>query len=413
MAKIVFFTLNNFQKEGGGTIRMLGIINELAKHNDEIILMSNIKDKSKVSPNVQHIALETEFSPEEKRKFQFLLGAFGYSFLNRAFSRQLESLGKSFSKLNSDDKVIFFEYLDNSIGYWLKKNNIIPSYINDIHGIASNEFIFQRKKAKSLLSKLFLKVKEKIAMALDKKVFNDAEAIIYASAAMDDYYKNLYPSLRKKNNIFLPYVLNNANVKAPDNRVIQKIKADWGITDSDFVFLFAGAYKETGGIQDLMLAFDKIAPEFPEAKLILVGDGPTFENCKTLKESLSSSERILQMGRQPYNYLSSFQEIANVLVCPDRQNLFSDLIVHVKYLDALISGKIVINGSFKSVMEINSAKKLSLLFKPSDIDDLGHKMKDSIKHYVALSFEFSDSKQYALDNLTYSNYIQNLNSITH
>ena len=413
MAKIVFFTLNNFQKEGGGTIRMLGIINELAKHNDDIVLMSNITDRSKVSKNVQHIALDIEFSPAEKRKFQFLLGAFGYSFLNRTFSQQLEVLRKSFSKINTTDKVIFFEYLDNSVAYWLTKNKIIHSYINDIHGIASNEFIFQRKKAKSLMSKLFLKIKEKIAMALDKKVFSDAEAIIYASEAMDEYYKKLYPSLKDKNNIYLPYVLNNANVKAPDNRVIQKIKADWGIKDSDFVFLFAGAYKETGGIQDLMLAFDKIAPEFPQAKLILVGDGPTFENCKILKELLSSSDRILQMGRQPYDYLSSFQELANVLVCPDRQNLFSDLIVHVKYLDALISGKIVINGSFKSVMEVNSAKKLSLLFTPSDINDLSHKMKDSIKHYVALSLEFSGSKQYTLNNLTYSNYIQNLNSITH
>ena len=412
MAKIVFFTLNNFQKEGGGTIRMLGIINELAKHNDDIVLMSNITDRSKVSKNVQHIALDIEFSPAEKRKFQFLLGAFGYSFLNRTFSQQLEVLRKSFSKINTTDKVIFFEYLDNSVAYWLTKNKIIHSYINDIHGIASNEFIFQRKKAKSLMSKLFLKIKEKIAMALDKKVFSDAEAIIYASEAMDEYYKKLYPSLKDKNNIYLPYVLNNANVKAPDNRVIQKIKADWGIKDSDFVFLFAGAYKETGGIQDLMLAFDKIAPEFPQAKLILVGDGPTFENCKILKELLSSSDRILQMGRQPYDYLSSFQELANVLVCPDRQNLFSDLIVHVKYLDALISGKIVINGSFKSVMEVNSAKKLSLLFTPSDINDLSHKMKDSIKHYVALSLEFSGSKQYTLNNLTYSNYIQNLNSIT-
>lgn len=52
---------------------MLGIINELARHNDEIILMSNIKDKSKVSPNVQHIALETEFSPEEKESFSSCL----------------------------------------------------------------------------------------------------------------------------------------------------------------------------------------------------------------------------------------------------------------------------------------------------------------------------------------------------
>ncbi len=411
MKKIFFFTLNSFQKEGGGTIRMLGIINELAKQNDNIVLISNIKDKTKVSSNVEHIALNLEFSPEEKRQFQFFLGAFGVSLLNKKFSVQLASLQNTFKTIDSNSKIIFFEYLDNSIGYWLKKNRVIESYINDIHGIASNEFIFQRKKAKSVTSKLFLKFKETISNLLDKKVFNDADGIIYASEAMDHYYKDLYPSLKKKKNIYLPYVLNGDNVKAPDEIIIKKIKEDLGVSNSDFVFLFAGGYKETGGIQDLMMAFDKIANEFPNAKLILVGDGPTYENCRTLKDSLPSANRIFQLGRQPYDYLPSFQEIANVIVCPDRQNLFSDLIVHVKYLDSLISGKIVINGSFKSVMEINDKKRLSLLFKPSDIDDLALKMGESIKNYDKLMEEFRNSKDYTLDYLNYSNYIQNINAL--
>ena len=114
------------------------------------------------------------------------------------------------------------------------------------------------------------------------------------------------------------------------------------------------------------------------------------------------------MKRQPYDYLSSFQEVANVLVCPDRQNLFSDLIVHVKYLDALVSGKIVINGNFKSVAEINQAKQLSLLFTPSDVNDLISKMRQSIKEYNKLATDFADSAQHTLDNLTYAQFITNL-----
>lgn len=46
MENTVFFTMNDFQKEGGGTIRMLGIINELAKIKEHIILISNIADRS-------------------------------------------------------------------------------------------------------------------------------------------------------------------------------------------------------------------------------------------------------------------------------------------------------------------------------------------------------------------------------
>ena len=243
---------------------------------------------------------------------------------------------------------------------------------------------------------------------VDRKVFGNADGIIYASDAMDQYFKKMYPSLITKKNYFLPYVLNNGNIKPPQQDVVEKIKKDLNLHSDHFVFLFAGAYKETGGIQDLIIAFDKVSSEFPHARLILVGDGPTFEDCRRIKDTAANTDKIFMLGRQPYDYLSSFQEVANVLVCPDRQNLFSDLIVHVKYLDALVSGKIVINGNFKSVAEINQAKQLSLLFKPSDLEDLTAKMKLSIEKYGDLLVDFSSSTDYTLRNLTYSQFITNL-----
>lgn len=48
MEPIIFFTMNDFRKEGGGTIRMLGIINEIAEIYPNIILISNIEDQEKV-----------------------------------------------------------------------------------------------------------------------------------------------------------------------------------------------------------------------------------------------------------------------------------------------------------------------------------------------------------------------------
>lgn len=408
MQKFVFFTMNDFQKEGGGTIRMLGIINELAKIHDDITLISNIKDPSKVAQNVKLIPVQFECSRNDKRKFQFLLGAFDYKRINRSFPALLEKLESVFQPIDPNSQFIFFEYLDNSIGYWLKKNGIINSYINDVHGIASNEFDFQAKKTQSFATKLKFRLKKMISQILDKRVFGNAKGIIYASQAMNDYFKKLYPDLKNKKNYHLPYLLNYQNVKPFDAELVEKLKEELGIEAIDFVFLFAGAYKETGGIQDLILAFEKVAAIHPQAKLILIGDGPTFEECKALIQNQKAASRIYLQGRQPYDYLSSYQELANVLVCPDRQNLFSDLIVHVKYLDALVSGKIVINGGFKSVMEINQDESLSLLFKPSDIDDLAEKMEESIVHYDALSEKFKGAKDYTLENLNYTRYISNL-----
>lgn len=408
MEKFVFFTMNDFQKEGGGTIRMLGIINELAKLNTEIVLISNIHNPSKVNSKVKHIPIGIEFSRQDKRKFQFYLGTLDYKKLNQTYPELKNRLNSIFQELDRNPKFIFFEYLDNSIGYWLKKNEVIKGYVNDIHGIASNEFDFQAKRAKSLFSKFLLRVKKKISKQLDKRVFESADGIIYASEAMRLYFMKLYPSLKEKENYHLPYLLNHQNVNPPNIELVNQLKKDLNIQSTDFVFLFAGAFKETGGVQDLIAAFGKVTEEHTNAKLILIGDGPAFEECKNLISSMKHSDAIHQLGRQPYDHLTSYQELSHVLVCPDRQNLFSDLIVHVKYLDALASGKLVINGSFKSVVEINQTKELSLLFRPSDIQDLTSKMIRSIEDYESLSYKFSASKDYTLNNLNYTNYISNL-----
>jgi glycosyltransferase involved in cell wall biosynthesis len=408
MEPIVFFTINDFQKEGGGTIRMLGIINELAKVHDNITLISNILDKTKISSNVNHVEIGQIFTPDDKRKFQFLLGISNYKLLNRQFFDFNKRLNEIFEPYHSIEKIIFFEYLDNSIGYWLKKNGIIKHAINDIHGIASNEFYFQYKSANSLKIKFGFYIKNIISKRLDKKVFSKVDGIIYASQAMIDYFTHLYPILKEKKNYYLPYVLGKQNVGVVNHEIVQKFKEELKIQKSDFVFLFAGGFKETGGIQDLISAFDVVCSKYQNAKLVLVGDGPTFNNCQELINTKVNKDKIYLLGRQPYDYLPSFQEIAHVLVCPDRQNLFSDLIVHVKYLDCLISGKLVINGKFKSVLELNKQKELSLLFKPSDIYDLVLNMDESIMNYNSLLIQYKDSKEYTLKELTYSKFIHNL-----
>src|SRR5690606_11201861 len=150
----------------------------------------------------------------------------GVKKVNKLYPKLLNKLTLLFKPFQNVEKIIFFEYLDNSIGYWLKKNKVVGSYINDIHGIASNEFIFQRKKAKSLTSKGIFKNKELVYRKLDRKVFNNASGIFYASEAMIDYFSKIYPSLNSKKNFYLPYVLNSRNIKPVDFQLVEKFKRE-------------------------------------------------------------------------------------------------------------------------------------------------------------------------------------------
>ena len=53
--EFVFFSENDFVKEGGGTIRMLGIMNELAEKGHAVTFISNTARVGLFHPSVKHI----------------------------------------------------------------------------------------------------------------------------------------------------------------------------------------------------------------------------------------------------------------------------------------------------------------------------------------------------------------------
>ena len=73
--------------------------------------------------------------------------------------------------------------------------------------------------------------------------------------------------------------------------------------------------------------------------------------------------------------MRSYQELADIIVCPDKKHPLSELVPHIKYFDALVSGKTVINGSFASIKDINHDERFSINFEPSDVNDLCNKIE--------------------------------------
>jgi glycosyltransferase involved in cell wall biosynthesis len=304
-----------------------------------------------------------------------------------------------------NETIYFFEYLDNSIGYCLKSQNIIKDYINDLHGVATLEFKFQSNHATSLKVKIMFYVKYIISNLLDAKVFNNAKSLIFASQAMIDFFCNSYPKVSKKKNYILPYVLSSDAIDDKVNDDLKKeLIAKYNVRADEKIIFFAGAFKKTGGVPDLVLAFSNLVNDY-NTRLFVVGDGPTMEECLLIVKDKRLAEKVVFFGRIPYQNLRTYQDLADIIVCSDKQNIYSDLIVHVKYFDALISGKLVINGCFKSVKEINKEEFLSIDFIPSNTKSLESSIKYALNNLEVLNEKYINNRTYVIENLTYSNFV--------
>ncbi|MDO5509770.1 MAG: glycosyltransferase family 4 protein [Weeksellaceae bacterium] len=401
MSTFHFLSFNDFQKDGGGTIRMYGVLNALAQDAHKVFFYSNAVNKERFHPNIKHIDLGIQITPAEKRKLQFLLAFASLSLVNKQFAKKLERLREVFGDMDSK-RLFCFEYLDNSVGYWLKKNEIINSYANDIHGVATLEFNYQKKQSSSTKSKAMFWLKEKAADALDKKVFENAAYSIFVSKAMYDYYADRY-NISDQPKVIVPNLLaDEACEQELDTNLVKEIRAKFHVLPTDKIVLFAGSFKKTSGVLDLIKAVEMIIPQHPNVRLLLLGDGFYREEWEEYVQKNNLQDKVEFLGRTPYTHLAAYQEIAHILVCPDTQNIFSELIVHFKYLDALLANKIVINGNFASVLEINENEKLSLGFEPSNIADLAKTLNHAIEEYDSLTQKYSNNRQFACENLTYS-----------
>lgn len=407
--KYFFFAMQDFQSDGGGSIRMYGILNELADQGKDVIFISNATNFANFDSRIKHISIQHSISGNKKAKLQALAGVLPARIVVKFYSKLFEDIECALENANAlHSKVYFFEYLDNTIGYLLKKKGLISKYINDLHGIATTEFKYQYLNANNILNKIEFYIKYKVADSLDRKVFEFGDGFIYASKSMEKYYANLY-KIKGKDSFIIPYVLGKeiANRK-PDEKLKGKLLSKLKISNADFVFFFAGTYKATAGVQDLIMAYSKFLKDNKKSKLILIGTGRTRSECENLINELQINEEVILIHKIPYEQLATYQSLANVIICPDRQNPYSSLIVHLKYFDSLVSDKLVINGAFDSVQEVNENDFLSLTFKPSDVKSLYNALRKSYFEYESLCKKYEGTKAYTLDNLTYRSQLNQL-----
>lgn len=406
----IFFSMNDFTNDGGGTIRMYGVLNALAKAGYNVTFISNAKTYSNFHPDIKHILLDFSFSKKDKRKIQFIMSICptlaNYTYRN--FLNQLKEVLAPFKELKN---IYSFEYLDNSIAYWLYKNKVIQGYSNDIHGIATLEFDYIMQNATSLKVVFINRLKYLIAKKLDAKVLGNARYNIYVGKEMEKYFLELYSNISEKQSIILPNLLDEKACDIDiDTALQEKFKKDLKISSSDRIILFAGSFKYSAGVLELIQSFEEIEKAHSNLRMLLIGNGPTYEVCQNYIKKNKLSDKIQMLGFTPYKYLPTLHSLADIIVCPDQMNEFSDKIIHLKYLDALLANKVVINGDFQSVLEINKNESLSVGFDPTEPNSLTSSLERVLKDLERYKLKYKNTKAYACEHLTYKNQIHLLTS---
>ena len=131
---------------------------------------------------------------------------------------------------------------------------------------------------------------------------------------------------------------------------IEELRIALGIEKNDFVYIFVGRLVKDKGINELIEAFKKIASDFKNTKLLLVG---SYENkldplLPKTEDFINSSNQVIVAGFQ--NDVRPFFAISNCLVFPSYREGFPNVVMQAGAM-GLKSIATNINGCNEIIIE--------------------------------------------------------------
>lgn len=147
------------------------------------------------------------------------------------------------------------------------------------------------------------------------------------------------------------------------------LRRNFGIK-KEFI-LSVGRLAEKKGIKYLIRAMENVVKKFPEAKLVIVGDGPERGNLETLAKNLELSKKVIFAGKISSRNLPEFYATADLFVGPSIVTESGDTEgLGVVFLEALASGTCVIGSNVGGIPDIIEHNKTGILVRQKDAKQL-------------------------------------------
>lgn len=281
---------------------------------------------------------------------------------------------KYFSKLSKYTPELVFELLEilyNLVALWKLWRS----------GLGKYDLIFERYAIFSCIGLLIAKVKKipfvieinytsrsplvrkrsfllkPLAYALDKIIFRSATLLTPVSTTLQRELIEVFDVPNSKI-IVLPNAVDPTSF-IPRSAYNQN-------EGSTKVIGFVGGFYPWHGLDLLIEAFNTIHNKFPEAQIMLIGDGPELARIKLKVGHLGLSHKIAFEGRVNHKDLPGLMKDFYIGVMPDSNDYGSPM----KIFEYMALGVPVIAPDYAPILDAITCGKQGLIFKKGDVGDL-------------------------------------------
>lgn len=183
---------------------------------------------------------------------------------------------------------------------------------------------------------------------------------------------SLYSSdlpLKKKNNHFTIYNNVPDYIERLENGERLTSKSDQSLkTPRNFTIGVISRLEPIKGMDLVIPAFSKVHPEFPNSRLLIVGEGSLRASMERQASELNLP--VTFVGRQPQEKLQDFYDQIDILLMPSRSEGFG-----LTAVEGMTRGCVPVVADVGGLPEVVEDVKNGLLHKREDVADMAEKIK--------------------------------------
>jgi len=147
---------------------------------------------------------------------------------------------------------------------------------------------------------------------LERRVYSKVDAILANTPQYSRYVISMGATESRVKLLLLPIDISVFHPSVDCSEVRQK----WGLSEKDQILVFIGTLFEFSGLDGFIRQFPRVAAAVPEAKLLIVGDGPQRAKLELIITQMGLEKQVIITGFQPYLTMPQYISLATVCINP-------------------------------------------------------------------------------------------------
>ena len=197
-----------------------------------------------------------------------------------------------------------------------------------------------------------------ITRMLERKVYSNADLILTLSPRLSEYVSKMGASEAKVQLLLLGIDTNSFRPNIDSTEIRRK----WGFSENDHIIVFIGTLFNFSGLDAFIRRFPEVLKVVPEAKLLIVGDGPQRPELERIITELDLQKQAIITGFQPYETMPRYINLATICINPFLTTEATRDIFPTKILQYLACGKAVVATPLPGMLAIAPGEQQGIVY---------------------------------------------------